>query len=153
MQSYRNICKWVVAVWLMLMGGFASPVWAYPQAKQPVEWQTRPVLSNERYPEYRFQSTSTLRPIVGQTSYMASESYNPFQASSPKRVRKSSPWDDDPDDEDENNHPLGEVDNPLPIGEPFVLLLLALVYALTRFSLSTRWASCWSRGQRCGRKQ
>ena len=119
----------IVTILLLMLGGALSPVLAYQPVQQPSAWRTKPVMSNERYPEYRFQSTSTCAPIVGQTSYTTAETYNPFQASAPHRVRAEyNPWEDEPDDDDENYHPVGELDDPAPIGSPFILLIMALIY-------------------------
>ena len=85
------------------------------------------VLSNERYPSYHFQSTSSYAPIVGQTSYTA-DTYDPMQNAAPNRARKSSPWDEDPQDDDDSNLPIGVTDNPLPIGEPWALFGMLICY-------------------------
>jgi len=43
-----------------------------------------------------------------------------------QRPRKTpSPWDEEPDDD-----PIGVVPNPAPLGEPLILLALALLYAI-----------------------
>ena len=103
-----------------------SPVQASPLVQQPSAWRTKPVMSNELYPEYHFRSTSTYAPIVGHTSYMASEPYNPSQAHGPNRACKDyDPWGDT-DPSSENG--VGEVDDPAPIGSPLVLLLMAVLY-------------------------
>ena len=122
----------IVTIWLLMLGGALSPVQAYQPAQQPSAWRTKPVMSNELYPEYHFQSTSTYTPVVGKTTYTTTETYNPFQASSPGRIRRSSPWDEEPDDDDENNDPLGQVKDPAPIGSPLVLLVLAMLYLLKK---------------------
>ena len=122
----------IETIWLLMLGGALSPVQAYQPAQQPSAWRTKPVMSNELYPDYRFQSTSTYTPVVGKTTYTTTETYNPFQASSPGRIRRSSPWDEEPDDDDENNDPLGQVKDPAPIGSPLVLLVLAMLYLLKK---------------------
>lgn len=116
----------LVTIWLLLLGGTMSPVQAYQQAKQPAAWRTTPTLSKDNSPSYQFRSTSTYAPIVGHTSYMASEPYNPSQAHGPNRACKDyNPWDDtDPS----GDLGLGEVDDPAPIGSPLVLLLMAVLY-------------------------
>lgn len=53
--------------------------------------------------------------------------YSSDRGGMPQRVRRSSAWDD-PDD-----NPVGVVTNPTPAGEPFVMLALALLYALILF--------------------
>lgn len=138
MMMIRNnrIYIGIVTIWLLMLGGALSPVQAYQPvqtyqpAQQPSAWRTKPVMSNELYPEYHFQSTSTYTPVVGKTTYTTTETYNPFQASSPKRIRKNnSPWDDyNPD----GDHPVGETDDQAPIGSPLVLLVLAMLYLLKK---------------------
>ena len=129
----------IVTIWLLMLGGALSPVQAYQPmqtyqpAQQPSAWRTKPVMSNELYPEYHFQSTSTYTPVVGKTTYTTTETYNPFQASSPKRIRRAyNPWEDEPDDDDPNNNPVGETPDPAPIGSPLVLLVLAMLYLLKK---------------------
>ena len=114
----------LVTIWLLMLGGVMSPVQAYQQAKQPAAWRTTPTLSTDNSPSYQFRSTSTYVPIVGHTSYMASEPYNPSQAHGPNRACKDyNPWEDDP-----SGLGVGEVDDPAPIGSPLVLLLMAVLY-------------------------
>lgn len=116
----------LIAVWLLLWGGLISPVWAYTQVAPPPAWQTKPVMSNELYPEYHIQSTSTYTPVVGKTTYTTTETYNPFQASSPKRIRRAyNSWEEEPSGEE-----IGVM--PGPIGSPLVLLVLAMIYILKK---------------------
>ena len=124
MQREKNICKWLVMLWLMLIGGVLSPMAAYTRVAQPSIWQKKTTMSTDIRPSYQFQSTSSYTLVVGQTSYTA-EPYNPAQPSGPARARREyNPWDEtDPSDPG-----VGEVDDPAPIGEPWVLLLLAILY-------------------------
>ena len=113
-----------------MFGGVVSPVRAYQQVNYSNHssiWQKKTVLSNERYPSYHFQSTSSYAPIVGQTSYTA-DTYDPMQNAAPNRARKSSPWDEDPQDDDDSYLPIGVTDNPLPIGEPWALIGMLICY-------------------------
>ena len=125
MQREKNICKWLVMLWLMLIGGVLSPMAAYTRVAQPSIWQKKTTMSTDIRPSYQFQSTSSYTLVVGQTSYTA-EPYNPAQPSGPARARREyNPWDEtDPSDDPG----VGEVDDPAPIGEPWVLLLLAILY-------------------------
>ena len=139
MSRNNRIYIGIVTIWLLMLGGTLSPVQAYQlvqtyqPAQQPSAWRTKPVMSNELYPEYHFQSTSTYTPVVGKTTYTTTETYNPFQASSPKRIRRAyNPWEDEPDDDDENDDPVGQVKDPAPIGSPLVLLVLAMLYLLKK---------------------
>ena len=123
----HRICKWLVMLWLLLVGGLLSPMAAYTRVAQPSVWQKKPTMSADVCPSYQFHSTSSYTLVVGQTSYTA-EPYNPAQASGPNRVRKNDPWNDEPDDDDPYNDPVGQVPDPAPVGEPWVLLLLAVLY-------------------------
>lgn len=125
MQRKNRIYKWLVMLWLLLAGGVWSPMVAYTRVAQPSVWQKKPTMSADICPSYQFHSTSSYTLVVGQTSYTA-EPYNPLQASGPNRARKDyDPWGDtDPS----SDHGVGEVDDPAPVGEPWVLLLMAVLY-------------------------
>ena len=119
----------LVTIWLLLLGGVMSPVQAYQQANQPAAWRTTPTLSSDVQPNYQFRSTSTYKQIVGHTSYMASEPYNPSQAHGPNRACKDyNPWDDT----DPSGLGVGEVDDPAPIGDapPIMMALMAGIYVI-----------------------
>ena len=73
-------------------------------------------------PVYQFQSTSTCPSVIGQSALAPSVSYVPgstTQTSVPRRALGGDP------DED----PMGEI----PIGSPWILLVLAILYALLRY--------------------
>jgi len=116
----------MLAIWL-LWGCVASPLWAYPQTNRPSAWRTTPVMSNDRLPSYQFHSTSTFAPTVGSSVY-SSTVYCPG-ASTPHKLRAEyNPWDDNPSDDEPGYNPVGQVEDPAPIGSPFILLLLAALY-------------------------
>lgn len=117
-QALRKI-SWLFALWMLCS---IAPVAATPQASQPAAWRTTPTLSDDVCPTYRFQSTSSLTPVVGTTSYTSTAVYTP--GTQPYRARKGS-WDDP--DEDEPG--IGEV-TAVPLGEPLILLLLATLFIL-----------------------
>ena len=98
---------------LVFWGCTLSSAWALDMNTQ----------QNSTFPSYQFQSTSSYTLVVGHTSYTA-DPYNPSQASGPARARKGDPWDDT----DPSGLGVGEVDDPAPIGEPWVLLLMAVLY-------------------------
>lgn len=92
------------------------------QAAQPAAWTTKPTTSREAYPTYEFHSTSAFTPVVGTTSY-TSDISSPAQ-NAPNRVRMNSPWDKPTEPE------IGVIDTP--VGEPFILLILAVLYLFYR---------------------
>lgn len=120
-QALRKI-SWLFALWMLCS---IAPVAATPQASQPAAWRTTPTLSDDVCPTYRFQSTSSLTPVVGTTSYTSTAVYTPG-TTAPYRAKKDS-WGDP--DEDEPG--VGEV-VAQPVGEPWILLLLAGLVVLCR---------------------
>ena len=120
MLSLLNISS----VWVSTQQNTSSSAWSTTSA-------TKPVTS----PAYQFHSTSTCTPVVGCTSY-TSEVYLPAAnapvpvipyagmsgSGGPQGPRKTSPWDIGPE--------IGVIDTP--VGEPFVLLLMALLYFFIR---------------------
>lgn len=109
----------LVALWL-LSSSHAAYAFTYGQASQPASWDRKPTLSDEVNTAYNFRSTSSYTPIVGTTSYM-SDGSGPVSA--PRRAKSG--WGA-PDDDD---NPVGAVSN-VPVGEPLILLLMALGYLL-----------------------
>ena len=110
----------LVALWL-LSGSQVTYAFTYGQASEPASWGRTATLSDDVRPSYSFRSTSSYTPVVGSTSYL-SDGSGPI--SSPRRAKSWDPWDEPEDD------PIGVVPNPAPLGEPLILLLLALGYFL-----------------------
>ena len=76
-----------------------------------------PAFSDNVYPAFHFQSTSL---------HVTRVSNIPAGISLQQRPRKTpSPWDEEPDDD-----PIGVVPNPAPLGEPLMMLVLALLYVI-----------------------
>lgn len=69
-------------------------------------------------PSYQFRSTSTFTPIVGERSYISTQSYSPV-ANKPYRAK--SEWNE------EDGDPVGQITED-PIGSPLILLLMAVLY-------------------------
>lgn len=139
MLKITDMYRWLVMAWILCgCGCMVSPVYAYDQNAQPASWGYKPVnmtipangpmsgnggsfgrtyapaFSQDVSPTFSFQSTSPYAaPSGGATSGIGVQS----------GPRKSSAWDA-PEDE-----PIGVVSNPTPVGEPLVLLALALLYA------------------------
>ena len=114
MQNKKRIYGLLIAAFLVLLGGSLSPLWAYTPVTPPSAWQTTPVMSEDVRPNYQFQSTSAYATASGRSTMTPVSS--PAYASRPRRTN----WDD-PEDEDA----LGVL---APVGEPFVLLLMAFLY-------------------------
>ena len=128
----RKYCiyKWLIALLLIISAGATTPAWAYPQAQQPAAWSNTPKLSNDVQPNYQFQSTSAYTPVMGGSSY-SSNVYAPAANAPTYRPRKdpTNPWGDG----DPEGDPQGVVPDPAPVGEPFVLLVMAMLYLLVRY--------------------
>lgn len=118
-----NIVKWVLAAWFMLLGCTAS--YGY------TTYQTAPAYTNVYHtavtPSYQFRSTSVYSSsFSNDNSTFVPLADDPYASPGPRKgPRKSSPWDEDPE---KGGNELGVVDDPTPIGEPLVLLLLAALY-------------------------
>ena len=118
-----NIVKWGLAAWFMLLGCTAS--YGY------TTYQTAPAYTNVYHtavtPSYQFRSTSVYSSsFSNDNSTFVPLADDPYASPGPRKgPRKSSPWDEDPE---EGGNEIGVVDDPTPIGEPLVLLLLAALY-------------------------
>lgn len=141
MRLFRYIYILVFAVWI------GVPVHAFPQLKQPSAWTTTPQTSKDVRPSYQFRSTSTYTSVVGDKNifftskqedntpaiignipypsmaYTTSGS-RPLYAG-PKRAYRGGMDDDDPEGD-----PMGSFDTP--VGEPWLLLLMALVFLIAK---------------------
>ena len=108
---------WCLALWLLCSLGAVN---AASQVEAPAAWRTTPTLSADITPAYQFRSTSSYAPVVGTTSYLSTSTvaYAPG-TSGPYRAKKDS-WSEEPSDEE-----VGYIDTP--VGEPFILLLFALM--------------------------
>ena len=116
MKARNRIYKWLIALWLLMS---CQPILcAYQPATQPSAWRTTPTLSEDIRPAYQFQSTSTFATTTHVTVYTPG-SGTPYGA--PYRQRKGG-IDDEEGDE------VGLINTP--VGEPWVLLLMALVFLI-----------------------
>ena len=125
--------RWL-AVWLLWSCAVVSAYAYTSQATYPSAWDTKPTLSRDIDPSYHFRTTSSMAPVVGETSYITT-TYTPIGGSRPRKTETSGSWTS-PDDEDD---PIGVVPGPTPVGEPLaVLLVLALGYVLRKRRILTR---------------
>ena len=84
------------------------------------------------FPEYRFQSTSTCVSVVGNSAFTSPAVYAPYSALPRTGIRRAEEYSID-GEPDEDDFPTGVLPNPAPVGEPMVLLLMALLYALGHY--------------------
>ena len=128
MQRRINRYIWIVALWLILLGGFASPACAYTQTNLPT---------------YNFRSTSAYAPMVGTSTYTV-QVYAPGASSpmrGPRREGEYNPWDEEYDDEgNPGGLPVGQMETP--VGEPLILLVFALLYFFFTFYLHNSKKCC-----------
>ena len=123
MKEMKKTYKCRLIAWLLWWGGLLFSASAYAQTSMPSAWRTTPTMSTDVLPNYQFRSTSTYTPVVGYTS---SAVYSPSAISRPRR----GPWDEDGDDEgNPSGNELGQLDT-TPVGEPLILLALAMIYFL-----------------------
>ena len=110
----------LMTVWLLI--GSHQTVAAYTQATMPSAWSTTPTMSSSVQTSYQFRSTSSYAPSGRVQVYAvgaSSPSYSP---------RRNDPtgWGTPGEDDD----PVGTLPDPTPVGEPYILLLFAGIYAL-----------------------
>ena len=119
MQLGGKTYRWIFVTLLLL--SIASGVYAYQPVTQPSAWRTTPTMSNDIRPSYQFRSTSTYKPIVGQTSYTSYTSTATY-APGASRPRRSA-WDEEGEGIGNIYTPVGDV--------PFILMaLMAGLYVI-----------------------
>ena len=116
MRERNKLYRWLFALWILI--GSASAT--YAQTTPPAAWRTTPTLSTDMQPAYQFRSTSAYNPTVNVTVYTPGCS-SPAPAG-PKRAKKDF-WDEEPDGDE-----IAYINTP--VGEPFILLLFAMLYML-----------------------
>lgn len=78
-------------------------------------------------PAYHFRSTSTCTPVVGYTSYTATEPYSPMaNAPRPGQIRRDG-WNEEEDD------PIGQI-TMSPVGDVPVAMMLLLAFLYLFFA-------------------
>ena len=125
----HNIGRWILAAWFMLLGCTASYGYTITTGSTAPAYTN--VYANPTSPTYQFRSTSVYYSSFRDNSTFSPVAADPYSNSSPNRsIRKMTLDDDDEDDPDDN--PIGMLDNKTPIGEPLIMLLLALLYMVSR---------------------
>lgn len=82
------------------------------------------VIGKTSSPSYNFRSTSVYNPVTSNARFTPIADRSASIAHG--RIRKTGSWDA-PDDEDD---PIGQVPNPQPVGSPFIMLAMALLFVL-----------------------
>lgn len=128
-MKIEKMKRWVIAMLLCGVCHTAAFAYGYAPNAQSKNWGYQPVYQStattsyvSAAPTYQFRSTSMYITSSGE-----SESDNPLLGSG--RSRRTSPWDWGEEDD-----PIGEVPDPLPVGDsPWCLmLLLAAAYIAFR---------------------
>lgn len=122
----RKICNIYIRLVAVLLVCTAAT--AHAQVAQPAAWSSKPMMSEDVNTDYQFRSTSTCTPIVGSTPYISDGGIT--TAGAPQRGPRRGPWDDD-DWNGSDADPIGVYAN-TPVGDPLVLLVLALLYIVFR---------------------
>ena len=110
-----NVYKWLLTASLMLWSSLLTVAFGQQYGSAP---------------SYQFQSTSSMIPIGGTYSSQVSE---PFAAEVTHIGSRRNSWGDPDGEGDWEGYGVGELPNPSPVGEPQILLLMALLYAIGRF--------------------
>ncbi len=125
MQRQFNMYRRLIVIGMIMLMEFSlSQVWAFTQSFPSSRNNAPASAAGSTLPGYRFRSTSPL--LDGGTPYTGN-TYSTVSGGSDYNPREKGPWDDDPDPGEPG---IGEVDNPLPVGEPYCLLLMAAAYCL-----------------------
>lgn len=122
-----------IYILIMAVSLLCATAAAHAQVAQPAAWGKTPTMSEDIRPSYHFGSTSSYTPIVGNKSYL-SDGSGPVSSqrrakswvSYPEDGEGWSIWGEDPDP---NSDPMGQLGQ-TPIGEPLVLLVMALLYVV-----------------------
>lgn len=131
MQRLISKQKRWLAVWLLWSCTVGSAFAYTQQTTMPSAWGEKPTLCRDIDPSYHFRTTSSMAPVVGETSYITT-AYTPVGGSRPQ---KTNGWGTLGDEDD----PIGVVPDPTPVGEPMaVLLVLAVGYVVRKRRILTR---------------
>ena len=128
MKSYTWIAMTVMLLWSVALFATNAPKGNNQSDNRPfrytlVQGKTAPTTMP-------FHSTSTYQSVVGESNIFSSEGTttpvgSPTPYYTPSRMRKG---DIDEEEDDPQGDPTGYIDTP--VGEPLVLLLMAVVYFL-----------------------
>lgn len=140
MQRRTTINRWLITAWFLIIGCTLSVSYGqqYGAPYRGASTYRSSTISNRNSasPAYEFQSTSSFTSVVGNSIYAAPVTSPYATRAAGANPRKSF---GDPEDEEVWSNPegegygLGEIPNPAPIGEPLILLVLAILYTLLRY--------------------
>ena len=131
-MKIEKMKRWVIAMLLCGVCHTAAFAYGYAPNAQSKNWGYQPVYQSaattsyvSAAPTYQFRSTSMYITSSGESE--SDNPNNPILGSG--RIRRTSPWD-----WSEGDDPIGEVPDPLPVGDsPWCLmLLLAAAYIAFR---------------------
>lgn len=121
--------RWMIVIGMIIIMEFSlSSAWAFTPTS-PASWSNAQRVGSDVHTDYRFRSTS---PVLGggQTSYSGDE-YMPGTRGPMYGPRQKGYWDENGDwVPEEGDNELGTVTDPAPVGEPYILLLMAAAYFL-----------------------
>lgn len=119
MKNVLKQYKWILTLWILCGLCHVSGAYAYDRVAQPELWEYKPVFSEDVRPAYQFQSTSPYSSVVGNTAIGS-------QVQGMPRRNTTDSWGEPEDD------PIGVLPNPTPVGEPLIMLVLAVLFMLAR---------------------
>ena len=131
-MKIEKMKRWVIAMLLCGVCHTAAFAYGYAPNAQSKNWGYQPVYQStattsyvSAAPTYQFRSTSMYITSSGESE--SDNPNNPILGSG--RIRRTSPWD-----WSEGDDPIGEVPDPLPLGDSpwWLMLLLAAVYIAFR---------------------
>jgi hypothetical protein len=126
-NTYKRLLM-VCMIW-----GCALSAMAFTSSAHSSIWSTQPTFSNDVRPSYQFRSTSSYTSSVN-TTVFEPMAESPYSRSRIPGVRRDGYWTPDGEWVEDNSNPIGELPNlpTTPIGEPFILVGLAILYFLFR---------------------
>ena len=118
-MKIERMKRWVIVMLLCGLCHIAAFAYGYDQNTQSKDWGYQPVYnSGSSMPTYQFRTTSVYMNTLGEPSSLRLRNIGP-------RRDPAAPfsWDDD-------DNPIGEVPDPVPVGDTpwFLMLLLAAGY-------------------------
>lgn len=120
MNNYTWIAMTVMLLWSVALFATNAPMGKNQSVNPPFHYT---LVQGKTAPNMMpFRSTSSYQSVVGNSNIFYSEEATAPVGSAPSRMRKGV--------EDEEGDEVGVIDTP--VGEPFVLLLMSLLYFLIR---------------------
>lgn len=135
MQRRVDLFRWILTLWLVIAGCMGTPVLAQKygtlyKGATPHRTMYRQPIARDACPTYQFRSTSAYSSSFSGSAY-APQVTTPYATrAAGSKPRRSNPWSEDEYDDEGNpqGQEVGLMDTP--VGEPFILLIMALFYFL-----------------------